>query len=523
MVPAIKRLLLLSALQVLFLFFFARIESAKGSYPVHRGHIDSIFLGPFHPFVLISMPQPEFLRPWRFFFMVAIGVFLSTMDSSMVNVALPGMMRHFDTTLAQTEWVALIYLLTITTTLLVWGRLSDRFGKGRMYLLGMLVFTVGSVACYLTTTLSALVFCRFVQACGASMMMSSGPAIIKTVFPVHQLGRALGLIGVATSIGLMSGPVISGFLIRYFSWRAIFLVTVPVSLTCFALGWFLLLSDLPATASRWTRKSCFDWAGLLIWTVLITMAVLAASHHAALSGWMVAGFGVSFCSLLLLFKWVEERAVEPLLPLAMFRDRQYAIAMTSAALSFLVLFVVLILTPFYLDYVLRLAVDRIGLMMTAVPLAVCVLSPLSGRLYDRMGARILTTSGLALCCFSLLALSFLDQQSGPIDIAWRLSLLGAGQALFLSPNSASVLANVDPQRIGITSGMLATARNMGMLAGVALAGLVFGKMFFWLSGGLDVKEFSMEHSAAFIQSLRMSFALTALLAFIGALLSSRRA
>jgi EmrB/QacA subfamily drug resistance transporter len=473
--------------------------------------------------VLISMPQPEFLRPWRFFFMVAIGVFLSTMDSSMVNVALPGMMRHFDTTLAQTEWVALIYLLTITTTLLVWGRLSDRFGKGRMYLLGMLVFTVGSVACYLTTTLSALVFCRFVQACGASMMMSSGPAIIKTVFPVHQLGRALGLIGVATSIGLMSGPVISGFLIRYFSWRAIFLVTVPVSLTCFGLGWFLLLSDLPATASKCARKSCFDWAGLLIWTVLITMAVLAASHHAALSGWMVAGFGVSFCSLLLLFKWVEERAVEPLLPLAMFRDRQYAIAMTSAALSFLVLFVVLILTPFYLDYVLRLAVDRIGLMMTAVPLAVCVVSPLSGRLYDRMGARILTTSGLALCCFSILALSFLDQQSELIDIAWRLSLLGAGQALFLSPNSASVLAKVDPHRIGVTSGMLATARNMGMLAGVALAGLIFGKMFFWLSGGLDVKEFSVEHSAAFIQSLRMSFALTALLAFIGALLSSRRA
>jgi len=469
------------------------------------------------------MSQPEHNKPWRFFFMVATGVFLSTMDSSMVNVALPGMMRHFDTTLAQTEWVALIYLLTITTTLLVWGRFSDRFGKGRMYLLGMLVFTVGSVACYLTATLSSLVFCRFVQACGASMMMSSGPAIIKTVFPVHQLGRALGLIGVATSIGLMIGPVISGFLIKFFSWRAIFLVTVPVSLTCFGLGWFLLVADLPATASRCPQRSCFDWAGLMIWTALITMAVLAASHHAALAGWMVVGFGSSFCALLLLFKWVEHRAVEPLLPLVMFRDRQYAIAMSSAALSFLVLFVVLILTPFYLDYVLRFPVDRIGLVMTAVPLAVFVVSPLAGRIYDRMGARLLTTSGLALCCVSLLAMSFLDQHATVVDVAWRLTLLGAGQALFLSPNSASVLVRVDPHRIGVTSGMLATARNMGMLAGVALAGLVFGKMFFWLSGGLDVKEFSLEYTAAFIQSLRMSFGLTALLAMIGALLSSRRA
>jgi len=331
------------------------------------------------------------------------------------------------------------------------------------------------------------------------------------------------LIGVATSIGLMIGPVISGFLIKFFSWRAIFLVTVPVSLTCFGLGWFLLVADLSATASRCPQRSCFDWAGLLIWTVLITMAVLAASHHAVLAGWMVVGFGSSFCALLLLFKWVEHRAVEPLLPLVMFRDRQYAIAMSSAALSFLVLFVVLILTPFYLDYVLRFPVDRIGLVMTAVPLAVFVVSPLAGRIYDRMGARLLTTSGLALCCVSLLAMSFLDQHATVVDVAWRLTLLGAGQALFLSPNSASVLVRVDPHRIGVTSGMLATARNMGMLAGVALAGLVFGKMFFWLSGGLDVKEFSLEYTAAFIQSLRMSFGLTALLAMIGALLSSRRA
>ena len=162
------------------------------------------------------MSHPDSPNPWLFFCMVAIGVFLSTMDSSMVNVALPTIMRSFTTTLAQTEWVALIYLLTITITLLIWGRLSDRLGKGKMYLLGMLLFSIGSVLCYLSSSLSMLIFCRFIQACGASMMMSSGPAIIKMVFPLHQLGRALGLVGIATSIGLMSGPVVSGFLIHFF-------------------------------------------------------------------------------------------------------------------------------------------------------------------------------------------------------------------------------------------------------------------------------------------------------------------
>lgn len=467
------------------------------------------------------MSQPVSSGPWFLFFLVATGVFLSTMDSSMVNVALPTIMRSFSTTLAQTEWVALIYLLTITVTLLIWGRLSDRLGKAKIYLLGMLVFTIGSVACYLAPTLSVLIFCRFIQACGASMMMSSGPAIVKMVFPVHQLGRALGLIGIATSIGLMSGPVISGFLIQFYSWRALFLVTVPVSLLCFGVGWFWLLPAIPP-AVRSLQKTDFDWAGLLIWTLLIVLTVLASTHHGAFPGGMVLAGLFGFCLLLFLFRVVEQRAEAPLLPLLLFRDRHYTIAMSCAALSFVVLFVVLLLIPFYLDYVLRLPVDRIGLVMMAVPLAVFVISPLAGWLYDRMGARMLTTGGLAICCLALICLCFLGEQSSVIDVVWRMVLLGAGQALFLSPNTASVLATVDPHHIGITSGVLATARNLGMLIGVTLAGLVFGEVFSLLSGGLDLKDFNSVHTAAFIRSLQISFALTALVAMAGALLSGRR-
>ncbi|MDD3815306.1 MAG: MFS transporter [Desulfocapsaceae bacterium] len=468
------------------------------------------------------MSQSDSPNPWLFFCMVAIGVFLSTMDSSMVNVALPTIMRSFTTTLAQTEWVALIYLLTITITLLIWGRLSDRLGKGKMYLLGMLVFSIGSVACYLASSLSMLIFCRFIQACGASMMMSSGPAIIKMVFPVHQLGRALGLVGIATSIGLMSGPVVSGFLIQFFSWRFLFLVTVPVSLLCFGVGWCWLLPLIPSPSLESLKTTRFDWTGLVVWTLLLALAVLASTHYGAFSTRMVSSGLLGFCVLLFLFKMIEQRAEEPLLPLFLFKDRYYAIGMSCAALSFVVLFVVLLLIPFYLDYVLRLPVKRIGLVMMSVPLAVFVVSPLSGWLYDRMGARLLTTTGLTLCCLALVFLCFLDEHSMVIDVAWRLVLLGAGQALFLSPNTASVLAAVDSRHIGITSGMLATARNLGMLVGVTLAGLIFREVFSFLSGGLDVKDFSSVHTTAFIRSLQISFGLTSLVAMIGALLSGRR-
>jgi EmrB/QacA subfamily drug resistance transporter len=474
------------------------------------------------------MSQPVAFRPWLFFSMVAVGVFLSTMDSSMVNVALPSMMRGFGTTLAQTEWVALIYLLTITVSLLFWGHLSDHLGKGRMYLLGMLVFSLGSLACYLASTLSLLVFCRFAQASGASMMMSSGPAIIKMAFPARQLGRALGLIGIATSIGLMSGPVVSGYLIHYFSWRAIFLVTAPLSLLCFGLGWRWLLPTaavapaVESAAAGVERMMSFDWLGLLSWAALIVFMVLVSTHHEALSGGMLLICFVLFCLLLVFFIMVEQRAVQPILPFVLFQKRYFAIAMICAALSFAVLFEVLILIPFYLDYVRRLPVDRIGLVMMAVPVAVFVVSPLSGWLYDRVGARLLTTAGLAISSLALIFLCFLDEHSSVMAVAWRLTLLGAGQALFLSPNTASVLAIVDSYHVGITSGMLATVRNLGMLAGVALSGLVFGEIFSLLSGGLDVKDFSSEYVDVFIRSLRISFALAAVMAVIGALLSGRR-
>ncbi len=460
--------------------------------------------------------------------MVAIGVFLATMDSSMVNVALPSMMRSFDTTLAQTEWVALSYLLTITTTLLVWGRLADRLGKVPTYLLGMLVFTLGSGACSLTSTLPLLVFCRCIQAFGASMMMSSGPAIITTIFPPHQLGRALGLIGIATSIGLMSGPVISRFLIRFFSWRALFLVTVPISFSCCAVGWFVInttrapsSTTSPCLEAR--TASGIDWSGMMLWTTLITLTVLVATHHSSLSAGTVATASVAFCLLLFLFIRVEQRAAQPLLPLTLFHNRSYAIGISCAALSFAVLFVVLILIPFYLDFVLRLPVQRIGLVMMATPVAVFVVAPLSGRLYDHMGGRILTTAGLFLCALTLISFCFLNADSKVLTVVVNLALLGTGQALFLSPNSASILSAAHPCHLGITSASLATARNLGMLSGITLAGLIFSAIFFWLTGGLDLKDFDPTRTDAFIQALRISFGMTAVLALGGVLLSWRRA
>ncbi|MEN8198785.1 MAG: MFS transporter [Thermodesulfobacteriota bacterium] len=460
-------------------------------------------------------------KPWLVFSMVAVGVFLSTMDSSMINVALPSIMRSFGTTLPRTEWVVLIYLLTITVSLLFWGRIGDLLGKGTVYLSGMLVFGVGSLACYGAGTLGQLICFRFFQALGASMMMAMGPAIIKMVFPLKQLGMALGLIGVATSIGLMSGPVISGMLIENYSWRAIFLVTVPVSVGLFLPGWYSL-RPLLSGPGRKRINHPFDWPGMLLWSTVLTLIVLLSTHHRPVSPLLPLSEIILLFLFLFLFIKAETANPAPLFPVELFRRQRFFIGIVCAALSFAVLFVVLILIPFYLDYILNLSPGVIGLVMMAVPISVFLVSPLAGFLYNRIGARLLTTGGLTIASLAMFLLSFLSPETTPLGVAWRLAVLGAGQALFLSPNSTAILEQVGHDQAGVSSGMLATARNLGMLLGVSLAGLLFGLIFSQLSGGLDLKHYEPEQLPSFILALRITFGLTAVLSVVGAVLSGMR-
>ena len=444
---------------------------------------------------------------------------MSTMDSSMVNVALPVVMKTFHCSLALTEWVILVYLLTITVLLLFWGKLCSIVGCGRVYSQGMLVFTIGSFLCGIAPSVSTLILFRFVQGLGASMMMATGPALIKSIFPVDRLGRGLGLIGVATSLGLMTGPVLSGLLIHLLHWRAIFWVTVPVGLF-FSIAGRTALTSLPVENNSCTKLSFAnllkrynsDRTGAFLWAGVVTLTVLMVTHASSVSsaGGLVTSTvfsaGIVFLAFCwICFLWYEGRLPAPFFPLALFGKRFFSMAVFSSMFSFAVLFIVLILTPFYLDRILGLTSDRIGYVMMAVPLFVFIVSPIAGRFHDLIGARIVATGGLLCCLGSLLWLTTLTAESSALDVAIRLALLGFGQAMFLSPNSASALAGVPEDQVGVTASMLATARNFGMLTGAALAGLLFSLHFAAVTGGLDMKDFNPSMAGEFIFSLKRTF------------------
>ncbi len=457
---------------------------------------------------------------WRVFLLVAAGVFLSTMDSSMVNVALPSIMRSFSAPLIQTQWVILIYLLTITVTLLFWGISADHFGSNVIYMAGITTFTLGSICCSQAPALSWLIGFRFLQGLGAAMMMSAGPALIRDVFPRNSLGKALGLVGIATSMGLMSGPVVSGYMVSSYSWRTIFLVTVPLGILVLLLGSTVLMKKNGVPAPGKSRQ--LDWKGAFLWAALITSIILYAHYLPSFSLVLkIAGF---FLLLLVtaLFVWSEKTRTSTLLPLHLFARNYYHIGLITAAFSFATLFVVLILMPFYLDYVKGLPTDLIGLVMMAVPVTLFVASPTAGTLYDRFGSRYLTTGGLLLNCAALLLLSQLESGTTLVNIAWRLALLGLGQSVFLAPNTASLLSRGKDSDAAITSGLLATSRNLGMLAGAAFAGIVFAAWFGYFSGGAELGEYRPEQAVSFIRAFRYTLFCTTLFSLAAAYISWKR-
>ncbi len=457
---------------------------------------------------------------WLILALVMTGVFLSTMDSGMINVALPTIMRAFDLSLEYAAFVITFYLTTITITLVFWGTLADRLGRGNIYLAGMAFFSLGSLACSYAPRYEWLLFCRFIQALGASMMMSSGPAIIKTVFPADQLGQSLGLVGIATACGLLTGPLVSGLLLSHYSWRAIFLVTLPVGLVTVVLGKFYLLEQLSEEETQ--DEAPFDWMGSCCWVVIVVLGIFIIHRFdrffSLANGLLILCFAV----LVLLFIRLEQKNTHPILPVSLFHHKYYWTGVATAAISFAVLFTVLALIPFYLEYIFLYPANKVGQLMMAVPATIVVLSPLSGWLYDRIGARYLTTGGLVLSGLALLGLALLKATSSPLEIAGKLALLGAGQSIFLSPNSASVLSKVSEEYLGITSGILATARNLGMVIGATLAAALFSWWYSFFSGGGRLEQYTSVHSDSFLLALRVSFVLTACLAFSGCFLSAYR-
>jgi len=457
---------------------------------------------------------------WLIFLMVAIGIFMATLDGSIVNIALPSIMADLGVPLATIQWVTMIYLLTVTSLLLSFGRLSDIRGRRMVYSLGLCLFSFGSFFCGIAPSAHWLIGARFFQGLGAAMTMACTPALIVDTFPETERGRAIGMMGAVVASGLTAGPVLGGLLIYYFSWRSIFYINVPIGLLT-AAGVFFLLKGSKADI---TRQETFDWPGAVLLAILLGSLLMGITHaydwgYFSLPTLSLIAISILAAACLI---YVETRVKHPILSRSLFAIRLFSMPIIAAVILFVCLFALVFLMPFYLIHPGGYPVNVVGGIMACIFVSLFVVSPFSGALYDRIGSRLLCTLAMAIISCSLFSLSTIPANASFFSIIWRLSLAGIGTALFLPPNSAAAFSAVSPESRGVASATVAAARNLGMVLGVAIAGAIFNSVFFTLSNGLSLKEYHPSLEEIFMESFHIVMLAGGFIAILGMIIAFLR-
>lgn len=456
-------------------------------------------------------------RRWLVLSAVSIGTFMATLDGSIVNIALPSIGRAFGVGLATVEWVVVAYLLVIGSLLLPFGRLGEVISFRRVYLAGFAVFTGASLLCGAAPGIGALIAFRALQGIGAAMLMAMGPAIVARTFGPGERGRALGLNAISVSIGLSLGPALGGLLTELATWRAIFLVNVPIGLIAIAWAARVLPFDRPG------RREPFDIPGAVLASAGLLILLLALNQGGSW-GWTspaTVGLLLAAIGLGTAFVMVERRTAVPMMDLRLFRIRAFSAGLASVFAAFAALFTATFLLPFLLQEGSGLGPLEAGLLITPIPIAAAVVAPFSGALSDRIGPRLPASLGMAFQGVGLLSLTTLPPAFVPADLVWRLVLIGVGHGLFMSPNSSAVLGAVPRPRLGTASGMVAETRVVGQALGIVIsAAVVAVRLPFHVAelggaGGQGVPGGQGVAEAALIAAIHDAFVVAALICSIG--------
>ena len=477
--------------------------------------------------ILSSINGPN--HKWWALFVVQTGVLMSTLDAGIVSVSMPTIMNQFHASVTMIQWVVLAYLMVITITLLPFGRLADMYGRKQVYTLGFVVFTVGSALCGASGSVEQLAIFRAFQALGASMLMANGMAITSAVFPARERGKALGIGGTVVATGTTIGPTIGGLITQWLGWRWIFYVNIPVGVVGVTMALIVLRNReiTPALSQRHT----FDLPGAAVAGLGLLALLLALSglDQLGLPDGLTPALYAAAAAALVTFIIVERRVQEPMIDLRLFQSKLFALGSSAALMAFLAVSANAFLLPFYLQLVLHYPPSQAGLLMTPTSLVIAIVAPISGWLSDRIGARLLSSVGLALVCAALFSLSRLDITSSYGDVLVRLALLGLGQGMFQSPNNSSVIGSVPRERYGIAGGFMSMMRNLGMVMGTALAssilsGELMGSVGHARLGGLaDVAALENQAMVAgFIRGMERAYLVAAMIAALGGLASLSR-
>ena len=455
-------------------------------------------------------------RRWRVLAVTGAGAFMGPLDVTVVALALPDMGRDLGLSFSSAIWVQAAYLLAYALVLVPAGRLADQIGRMRLWRFGVVIFALSSLAAGLATNTGWLLGARAVQGCGGAILAATSTALVTSVFPPHERGRALGLNVMTLYLGLATGPLVGGVITQHLGWRWIFLVNLPVAIA--ALIGSLGLREPRPDAGR----PRLDPLGTLLLGCSLAGLMIGLTFS-PLWGWsspralgLVAAGAISLAA----FVATELRTPAPLLDLAMFREsRLFAMANLAALLNYTAMFGTILLTAVLLEVAGGLSPTHAGLIMVIQPAVMVALSPFAGRLSDRVGSRVLATSGMVLVAGGLAVLARVPPTVPAEWIMTGLAIVGVGMASFSSPNTSAVMGSVRPHQLGVASGVLAEMRTLGQSLSLALLGTLAAaplgatgaRVLFGGSGG--------GHEAEYVDGYHLAMTVGAVIALVGAGLS----
>lgn len=401
---------------------------------------------------------------------LSLAMLLSSLGTSIANVALPTLAQAFVAPFRDVQWIVLAYLLALTTLIVGVGRFGDITGRRRLLLAGVVLFTAASVACGIAPTLWLLVAARAAQGLSAAIMMALTMALVGETVTTENTGSAMGLLGTMSAIGTALGPSLGGVLIAWLGWRAIFLVNVPIGVLAFLLAARHLPADRHVAK---TNRAGFDPLGTLLLSLTLAAYALAMTVGRGRFGPLTITLLSAAVVGAVLFARVEARAASPLIRLARLRDPVLSAGLAMSMLVSTVMMATLVVGPFYLAHALGLDAAAVGLVMTAGPLVAALTAVPAGRIVDRVGAPRITVVGLVGLAAGSLILSITPATFGIAGYVVPIVVMTANYALFQTANNTGVMTGIPADRRGVVSGMLNLSRNLGLITGASMMGAVF--------------------------------------------------
>ena len=456
------------------------------------------------------MGQRKVTSPGAVLLTVCVAQFMVPLMLTAVGVALPSIGREFNASAQQLGLVEQLYILSPAISMLTFGRLGDLVGRVKIFLIGLVLFTVLTASLGFVESIDMLLIQRFFQGMGASMLLSGSMALVASAFPVEIRGRKVGIVSAFTYSGLSSGPVLGGFITSHLGWRYVFWLVVPFGVAACLLCVLRLRDDV-----RCVRRETIDWQGSLIFALGVALVMLGASHLGQWKAGPLMIFG-GFASVLV-FVFREIRAPTPLLDVSIFaRNRFFTLSCLAAMGSYAATFGLTFFMSLYLQYALGMSPRNAGFLLLVRPLTQMLASPLAGSITDRGAPARVANFGIAAVCAGLIAIAVtVGTQASLWLIAVELIVIGTGFGVFVTPNTVAILGSVAPRQYGMASGMIGTVRTLGMVISMTTITLVFSL----LMGGQPVTKATVP---SFVSSMQTGLIVFAVFSCSGLIVSLAR-